>query len=363
MKNLLTFAIYLALVLRNILKRYNSSLVLPLYCAFLVLFLLSPIAFSQILPDTAPNQVTVGGWIEVPGAGPSPRWTHTMVLDRSRHEAIVFGGFGADNAVWVFSFDTHAWKRITPSSGPGPRASPAAIADLARDRMIIVGGLHAGKPLAEVWSFSFATQTWSHLVEGPSPRFDMGAVTDGKHAWFYGGFLQGLNATDELWQLDLATDTWMQMPQSKIRPSPRTNMGIGWYGGSIYVIGGHDAKGLTSGTWRYDFSTHTWTELSPTGKPAAGAHFASATDQSCGHLFLAGGDHDDNKDVNTTDRFDFLKQVFSRLPTQRNWPSRRHAALVLEPETRTLLLFGGIHDPNTLLGDTWMYQLGNGCSR
>lgn len=319
---------------------------------------------SIIVPPAvgSTNSPAGKGWIQISGPGPSPRWTHSMVLDRKRQEAVVFGGFGGGREVWIFSFAARKWTRVDVANGPTPRASPAAIADFARDRMVVVGGLYNGRLFDDVWAFSFATRTWSQLPKGPSPRFDMGAVTDGVHAWFYGGFLPKLKATDELWQLDLATDTWTLLPQSKTRPSPRTNMGIGLYHGSMYVIGGHDAKGITPGTWRYDFSSQSWTQLSPAGKPGAGAHFASATDNICAQLFLAGGDHDDNVDVDTTDRFLFLNPAFIRLATTRNFPARRHGALVLEPRTRTLLLFGGIHDPKQRLGDTWFYQLGRGCT-
>ncbi|HEX6504330.1 MAG TPA: hypothetical protein VF011_13890 [Terriglobales bacterium] len=66
--------------------------------------------------------------------------------------------------------------------------------------------------------------------------------------------------------------------------------------------------------------------------PGADAHFASATDSNCGVLFLAGGDHDDNIDVNTTDVFSFAMSSFSRLSATTNFtPSRRHSVLVLKP--------------------------------
>ena len=53
--------------------------------------------------------------------------------------------------------------------------------------MVVVGGITSG-PTGEVWAFSFAAHTWSQLPKGPSPRFDMGAATDGTNAWFYGGY-------------------------------------------------------------------------------------------------------------------------------------------------------------------------------
>lgn len=309
----------------------------------------------------SPPLPQVAGWTQVLGPGPSPRWTHTAVLDPARQDAVVFGGFGGGTEVWIFSFADQSWTRIDAPNGPSPRGSPAAISDPKRDRMVVVGGLTTA-PSDEVWAFSFNSHTWTQLRKGPSPRFDMGAATDGTHAWFYGGFLAGSVATDELWQLELASNTWALLPQSQQRPSPRTNMGIGFYAGSLYIIGGHDANGLTPGTWRYDFSTQSWTQLSPTGSSSAGAHFASATDSSCSVLLLAGGDHDDNVDVNTTDAFSFLEPSFKRFPTANQFsPSRRHAVLILEPQSRTLMLFGGIHDPAQLLGDTWTYQLVSGC--
>ncbi len=297
------------------------------------------------------------GWTQVSSPGPSPRWAHVAVLDPTRRDAVVFGGFGAGNEVWIFSFANRSWTRVDAPNGPSSLASPAAVSDPLGDRMVVAGGITSAAT-DEVWAFSFATHAWSPLPKGPSPRFDMGAATDGVHAWFYGGFLASNQATDELWQFDLVSNTWSLLPQSPIRPSPRTNMGIAVNGGFLYIVGGHNATGLTPGTWRYDFSTHAWTQLSPGGMPGAGAHFASATDDCQAVLLLAGGDHDDTIDVNTTDIFSFTQSFFGRLPATSNFaPVRRHSALVLEPESRTLMLFGGLQDPSQLLGDTWLYQL------
>lgn len=303
------------------------------------------------------------GWQQVAGPGPSPRWTLAVVLDSTRRNAVLFGGYGAGNEVWIFSFDSLSWTRVDAPNGPSPRGSPAAISDPTRDRMVVVGGwLASGGPTDEVWAFSFSAHTWSPLPRGPSPRVDMGAATDGTRAWFYGGFVESqfTGATDELWQLDLESNTWTLLPQSQVRPSPRTNMGIGVIAGSLIIVGGHDATGLTPGTWQYEFSSQNWTELSPTGTPGAGTHFGSATDSACSVLLLAGGDHDDGVDLNTTDLFSFSQASFSKLPTMVDFsPSRLLSPLVLEPQTRRLILFGGFHDPSQYLGDTWIYQLGS----
>lgn len=297
------------------------------------------------------------GWTQLSVAGPAPRWGHVAVLDRARKDAVIFGGFNLGNEVWIFSFANQQWTRVDAPNGPTSRGSPSAVSDPLNDRMVLVGGV-TSVPTDEVWAFSFATHAWSPLPKGPSARFDMGAATDGVRAWFYGGFLPGFQPTDELWQFDFATNTWSLLPQSQVRPSPRTNMGIAVYAGSLYVTGGHDANGLTPGTWRYNFATNQWTELTPTGTPGAAAHVASATDDCNASLLMAGGDHDDEIDINTTDVFSFTQPSFNRLPVSTNFaPGRRHSTLVLEPESRTLMLFGGIQGSSNILGDTWLYQV------
>jgi hypothetical protein len=298
------------------------------------------------------------GWTQLSGPGPSPRWTHAAVFDPARKNALVFGGAGpaVGTEVWIFSFDNRSWTMVNPPNAPSLRASPSAVTDPTGDRMVVVGGL-APNATDEVWAFSLANQTWSPLPKGPSPRFDMGATTDGTYAWFYGGFLDGFIPVDELWQFEFATNTWTSLPQSQVRPSPRTNMALAFHAGSLYVVGGHDRTGLTPGTWRYDLASNTWTELNP-GTPDAGAHYASAIDEACGTLVLAGGDHDDNIDLNVTDVFSFSQPSFTKLPVQTNFlPGRRHSVLVLEPASQTFMLFGGLNDPSDILGDTWLYQM------
>jgi hypothetical protein len=290
-------------------------------------------------------------------SGPSPRWGHIAVLDSRRRQAVIFGGAGGGSEIWLFSFSTQNWSRIDAADGPSPRGSPGAIFDADRDRLIVFFGT-PGDATDEVWAFNFTTGTWSQLPKGPSPRFDIGSATDGTRAWIYGGFLSGFVATDELWEFELATDRWRQLPQSQVRPAPTTNMGFGFSRGSLYVTGGHDASGVTPGSWRYDLSTQMWTKLPQIGTPGAGAHAATDVDNACNDMILAGGDHDDQVDVSATDLFLLETSTFVRLSAMPTFTPRRHSALVLEPQSRTLLLFGGLQGSSQVLGDTWLLQLG-----
>jgi Galactose oxidase, central domain len=209
------------------------------------------------------------GWFQVTAPGPSPRWAPMAVFDSERRQVVLYGGAGGGAEVWLFSFDQQTWQRIDAPNGPPPLDSAGAVADMNNDRMIIFGGFSTAASNG-TWAFSFANHTWSSLPTGPSGRFDIGATTDGQHAWFYGGYLQGFVPVNELWQFDLSSNSWSLLPQGQTLPSPRTNMAIGFLPGFLYMTGGHDLDGLTPGTWRYNLTSSTWAQLTPTGTPGAG---------------------------------------------------------------------------------------------
>lgn len=316
----------------------------------------------------SPDAPTSVAWHQLQVSGPSPRWAHAAVFDPRRHDAVLFGGNGAGSEVWLFSFASHTWTRIDAPNGPTPRASPSAIADSARDRMVVFGGVTGAGVTNETWAFDLGAHTWSPLPARPIARFDAGIATDGARAWIYGGYTTTGNTTgfvglDDLWEFDLASDTWTELPEPSPRPIARTNMGFAVWNGWLYMTGGHDTHGDTPGTWRYDLTQQVWQQLTPTDPPRAGAHTAMDVDRRCGDLILVAGDHDDAVGIATTDYLlmtstpDFVYGAGSG-----PFAPRRHASLVMDQSTRELVLFGGINGWSTFYGDTWLSRLGD-CPR
>jgi hypothetical protein len=250
----------------------------------------APVAYPPAQLFRGSHSVRAGPWVQVTAAGPSPRWGHVAVLDPKRHQGVVFGGVGGGSEIWIFSLDSQSWQRINPPNGPSTLGSARAVGDPSNDRMVIVGGTSGGTEMGQVWSFSFGSQTWSQLPTGPSPRFDLDAATDGKHAWFFWWLFAWLCCY-------VATNEFRFLLEF-----------------SLYSKGG-DQAGLTPGTWRYDLTAHSWTQPMPSGVPGAGAHFGYDVDQTCGTMFLAFGDHDDRIDVSTTDLLSLsMSPLFARLP-------------------------------------------------
>jgi hypothetical protein len=90
---------------------------------------------------------------------------------------------------------------------------------------------------------------------------------------------------------------------------------------------GHDQRGLTPETWRYDLTALSWTQLMTSGTPGALVRFGYDVDQSCGNLMLAFENQDDGIDVASTDLPNLSSSPqFSGLPAVA---ILRHAPLIL----------------------------------
>lgn len=313
-------------------------------------------------PDGGPRS----GWRKVATTGPSARAIHAGAFDARRSRAVIFGGAAGDwrNDVWAFSLADERWRPVvTSGEGPSPRFAPAVVADPARDRVVVFFGFD-GTSSSEVWALDFETRMWSRLPSGPSPRFDASAARDGDRVWILGGFADFSTSLSDLWEFDLATSQWRELPARGVVPPPRTNHALGYHAGALYTVGGHDEDSLLRDTWRYDLAAGTWKELAPAGTLAAWAHFGYATvvDRACGTLLMMGGDNNDRF------RSPFLQGLqlagesrFVELTGAEATLARDHAVMVLDPSSRRLVLFGGRQGPNeTLLSDTWVYDLG-GC--
>jgi hypothetical protein len=299
-------------------------------------------------------------WTQVTSPGPPPRWGHVAVLDTARNRVLVWGGIdntGVRSDLWALSLSTNTWQQLSAPGGPGGRFTAGAVADPTRNRMILVGGSNFSAT-NEVWSLDLARLTWSPLPQGPAARYDVGSSTNGTKAWFYGGYSATNAALDDLWELDLATDTWTMRDGGSPRPSPRTNTAFGAIGTSLLLSGGHDEDSTNPDTWRFSLMSGQWTKLTEANEPLARAHYASAPDPACAAVWMFGGDRMNNVDTSE------LLALVGPSSTAAFWPTtigppkmRRHSAVVIEPISRRLVMFGGWQGDTTLLGDTWIAQL------
>jgi Galactose oxidase, central domain len=306
-------------------------------------------------------------WRQVQANGPAARWGHVAAFDPDRARVIVFGGHGISaelGDVWEFSLQTETWRDITPRDiGPSPRFTAGGVADPPRQRMVIVGGYTGYAASDEVWAFAFATNRWARLPPGPPARFDAAMAAGAERVWVYGGFQTFEEAVGDLWELDLRTDTWRQLPGDPTPPAPRTNLTCGFDAPSntLYIFGGHDQHPAPlTDTWAYELTTNRWTPLSPGGGlPDAVTHQAYSFDAACRALWMMGGDKNDKQNVARTWALKLQPLSFVRIAAAGEPPPRQHAAMVMDAVGR-LIVFGG-RDGERLLSDTWILERASRC--
>jgi hypothetical protein len=305
-------------------------------------------------------------WQPIDTAGVTPRWGHVALHDRARDRMLVLGGETEDDGpigdVLALDLATLAWSPVATTSAPEPRTDFAALIDAPRDRVIVIGGRRGlATSVPDVSALDLGSGAWSTLPTGPSARHDVSAVTDGVHAWIFGGAGDFLQSLDDLWELDLASDAWRLLPAGTTHPSARTSYAIALADGAIWIHGGHDATTPMHDTWRYLLDEGRWERVEPAGNTVAAAHFGFGYDPHCNALVTTGGDDLDQFDVSFTDALvlDPAAPRFERMHASVMPPPRDHASLMIDEARRRMILFGGGRAGDGLgtRSDAWMRAL------
>jgi N-acetylneuraminic acid mutarotase len=177
------------------------------------------------------------------------------------------GGSGAYthyDDVWTFDLATDTWAQVVTNIGPTARVNATLVYDAERDRFVLFGGNTSTNGLAfapedETWALDAASGDWTQIAESsePDPRqFHAAAVTPdgtrmivmagGDEQAFQGPFLV------DVWELDLATDTWNEL--DPIEADAFISAGLGSGGDGLLLFGGHDdgALGNRNDLWLID---------------------------------------------------------------------------------------------------------------
>ena len=300
--------------------------------------------------DLAPGQWTQ---IEVTGTKPMRRARSVGAWDAMRGRFLVFGGrfrqgssgqYTFLNDLWAFDPASKTWTELSAqgaAGGPGGRMNTTMVADPERDRIIVYGGgttdFMQFYPDARTWAFDLSTNTWSELglqTQSPPARLFHVAALDrrrGRLFAFTGGGADAFLATsfkDDMWYLDFASDSWVQVPTDSSFPAGRIKsvMETDHDRDRLIMFGGHDDTDLgnTNDLWSFDLATLQW------NIQKAGDVFSTPARARC----------------------DF-PATFT-IPDVSS-PERREAHLFVTAGTKALL-FGGRTDCG-IANDTWVLDL------
>jgi N-acetylneuraminic acid mutarotase len=194
------------------------------------------------------------------------------------------------------------WKKAAPS--PFARVeSPTAVID---GKVYFFGGftddLQASNQLDV---YDPAADTWTRLKDMPTRLTHLNPAVDGSTIWLAGGF-KGKHpgpVSDEVWKYSVASDTWSAGPKL---PEPRAGGGLVVVGRRLHYFGGYKADRDTNAGDHWSLSLDGGTDWRREDNlPDPRGHVSVAVLD--GRIYALGGDHGHDVtqiDVASCHRFD-----------------------------------------------------------
>lgn len=230
-------------------------------------------------------------WTRVACEGPEPPALedHTLVIDTAQDQLVLFGGENGNssNGTWALDLGTNRWQDITRADAPRLE-SHVAIFDPRARRMVVSGGMCVQKDERELekrtWVLdlhhgSLHYGAWSTLrTNGPAPgpRREHAGVYDAEHhrLLVFGGRQRSSDSfLDDLWALDLASDTWQEIETHGERPEPVRRTVLAYdsgreeltvFGGEVLTVhAGDEQQSIVNQIWVLELRSGEWTDRTP----------------------------------------------------------------------------------------------------
>lgn len=261
------------------------------------------------------------------------------------------------------SFEYVDWTRVYPSDElPSIRAGHTLVADPATGRLILFGGHDDETDFADTWAYDLAARTWTMLDPAGATPAARAAHSMVYHpgmeiAIMFGGW-NGFYDSDETWSFDPATNSWAYLDPPGAVPAARDSHGMVYDPKTqdLILFGGWDGFQCLDDTWMYSPDTNEWTELQPAGAlpPPRDGH-AMVYEPHSGTVIMFGG-WTGEVELNDLWAYDPAANEWTELhPTGATPPARDNHAMAYDPQSGRIVLFGG-WGPTVEFADTWTYD-------
>jgi N-acetylneuraminic acid mutarotase len=226
------------------------------------------------------------------------------------------------------SAEPEAERGVWRPAAPAPTKRTEVASATLSDKIYVVGGFEKPglgnvKNLAitpSLEEYDPSTDRWTAKAPMPVGLHHVGIAVAGGRLYVIGGYKQsGLSVWQPvatLYAYDPATDTWAERAPM---PTARGALSVTVLDGHLYAIGGHDGTANTAAVEVYDPAQNRWTTRA--SLPTPRDHLASAT--VAGKLYAIGGrlKGDYHRNLSITERYDPATDQWQRvadLPTARS---------------------------------------------
>jgi hypothetical protein len=301
------------------------------------------------------------------GASPQARSHAAAIYDPEAHRIVLFGGRGEHgflNDVWALDLGGLEWTKLTAqgAAAPPPRFTPAGAYDPERRQMLIWSGQGDGF-FNDVWAFDLLEASWSRLLPStdaePNDRYGVAAVYDpvAGHLVTFAGFTdQG--RFDDTWRFDVENTAWTEIGLGSGHPGKRC-LHTAVYDAVRHrmIMFGGQRSGPLDDLWALDMSTDTWTELVPPPPRPSGRYFAATVyDAENDRMLMFGGNQGSQFLTDELWSFSLANAAWQLLSPTGSAPSPREgAAAVYVPDKNRMIVLGGRN--SSYLDDVWSFDL------
>ena len=258
------------------------------------------------------------------------------------------------------------WENMSPTTNPGQRISTPLSYDSTADRVILFGGWVSGpNGLNDTWAYNYNTNTWANRSPSaaPSIRAAHGLAYDSEsdRTILFSGWRSGSGGTlvhwVDTWAYEYSSNTWTNMspvvtPTGKVAPS----MTYDSESDRVILFGGLDDGGTYSGeTWTYDFNSNNWTLMTPSSTPSDRFDAPMTYDNESDRVIMAGG-WNAGGFIDELWAYDYNTDTWTLVDSGIE-PSAV-GALTYDSATDRVIAFGGSEDfAETILSqETWLYD-------
>ena len=262
------------------------------------------------------------------------------------------------------------WQPVNVSGTvPEARKDATLVYDDVGNRLLLFGGRQKGQGLNDLWSYDLDSGGWTEIAApgGPDPRWGHIAEFDGKRRQLVvfsgqrsGGFF------NDTWVFDTTSQEWREITPDAEVPTPRYGSCSGYDSENdvLYISHGFTNSGRFDDTWAFDLEAQRWTEVSASDtRPIKRCLHQCAFDPETNSLLLFGGQSNVTPILGDLWSYDPSRKEWTELLPEGEAPMPRFlSSMVRDQNSKRLLLFGG----STLDGredDLWSYTKNEGWAK
>ncbi len=319
-------------------------------------------------------------WTNVEASGstgaPPPAQGSVMAYDASTNQTLLVGGYasapggGFASIPGTWGWNGSSWSSLN-SSSPSARSFVQMAYDGATGQMVLFGGQGgAGNSSFFGGTYLWGGTAWTKVLSAsatdtsttPSERAFGAMAYDpaSKQLILFGG-QNGPNADGGTWVWNGTTRTWSNLnlsapsaPQARFGASMAYDPQLK----ELILFGGFDAGASLDTTWAWNGAS--WSKITTATTPPARYGATMVYNPALGELELYGG-ADSTTFYGDNWVFDSATQDWSQLTVAASVPPRFAAARAYDPASQQDLLFGGASSSTpTLQGGTWSLETAPG---